>query len=373
MHFALLGVYVTALMWPQVPQLQSASATVSVAGRIVDAESRSPIPGARVMLMPTAPMFPPGAAGPLQAVTDANGQFVFEAVAPGRYRIDAQKTGFAPLAAAAAPRTLDVAAGQVTSRLDLALTKGGAITGRIVDASGEPASDVTVTALRQTAGPSGQVMARTLGMAQTNDLGEFRLAGLTEGNYVVIAAPLPQLAQSTATAGGTVLAPTYYPGTTSKDGAHIISLAAAQTVNGIEFSLLSMRAYQVSGVVVDETGSPLGGAMITLRADLSNGSLGVPTMARTDQNGTFRIGGVVSGTYRVMAGMSTPTMWSVRTGSTAAGGGVDAGITGGVYFGGANVGGPAVSPPAMALITPVEVTIDNADVTDLKVVLTARK
>jgi hypothetical protein len=74
-----------------------------------------------------------------------------------------------------------------------------------------------------------------------------------------------------------------------------------------------------------------------------------------------------------MAGMSTPTMWSVRTGSTAASGGVEAGITGGVHFGGATVGGPAVTPPDMALITPVEVTIDNADVTDLKVVLTARK
>jgi hypothetical protein len=104
MHLALLGIYVTALMWPQVPQLQSVPAGVSVAGRIVDAESRSPIPGARVMLMPTARMFPPGAAGPLQAVTDANGQFVFEAVAPGRYRIDAQKTGFAPLADPASPR-----------------------------------------------------------------------------------------------------------------------------------------------------------------------------------------------------------------------------------------------------------------------------
>jgi hypothetical protein len=372
MHFALLGVYVTALLWPQVPQLQSTSATVSVAGRIVDAESRSPIPGARVMLMPTARMFPPGAAGPLQAVTDADGQFVFEAVAPGRYRIDAQKTGFAPLAGAEAPRMLDVAAGQVMTRLDLALTKGGAITGRIVDAGGEPVSETTVTALRQTAGPSGQVMARTLGMAQTNDLGEFRLAGLPEGNYVVIAAPRPQppFAQSTAAAGSMALAPTYYPGTTSKDAAHIISLASAQTVNGIEFSLLSMRAYQVSGVAVDETGSPLGGAMITLRADPRNGSRGAPAMGRSDQNGTFRIGGVVSGTYRVMAGM--PTMWSAREGSTAASGGVASGITGGVVFG-ANVGGPAVTPPALALTTPIEVTIDNADVTDLKVVVTTRK
>jgi hypothetical protein len=371
MHFALLGIYVTALMWPQVPQLQSVPAGVSVAGRIVDAESHSPIPGARVMLMPTARMFPPGAAGPLQAVTDANGQFVFEAVAPGRYRIDAQKTGFAPLAGAAAPRTLDVAAGQVITSLDLTLTKGGAITGRIVDAGGEPASEITVTALRQTAGPSGQVMARTSGMAQTNDLGEFRLAGLPEGNYVVIAAPRPQppFAQSTA-AGGMALAPTYYPGTISKDAAHIISLAPAQTVNGIEFSLLSMRAYQVSGVVVDETGSPLGGAMITLMADPRNGGPGAPAMGRTDQNGTFRIGGVVSGTYRVMAGM--PTMWSVREGSTAAGGGVVSGITGGVFFG-ANVGGPAVTPSAMALTTPIEVTIDNADVTDLKVVLATRR
>ena len=359
MFLALLSAYVTALMWPQVPQVQPVSAGVLVTGLVIDAESRNPIPEAWVMLTQTAGTpSPPRATGPLQAFTDMNGQFVFEAVAPGRYQINAQKTGFAPLVD---PQTLELATGQAMPNLELALKTGGAITGRIVDAGGQPVSEVTVMALRLTAGPSGQRMASTTGMAPTNNLGEFRLASLSEGSYVVIAAPRPQppFAQSTTAAG---MAPTYFPGTTDKDSAQIINVTSGETVNGLRFSMLSTPVYQVSGVVIDEKGSRLSGAMVFLMADLGHGGSGPPAMGRTDQNGTFRIGGVVSGTYRLMAGM--PGL-----------------VGGGVFIGGATLGGSrAVTPPPAQTMTPapatasapIEVTVDNAYVTDLTIALGVR-
>src|SRR2546425_844649 len=190
-------------------------AGVPVSGRVLDAASHNPIAGARVMLFPAEQMFPPGAMGPREAVTDVNGQFVFDAVAPGRYRIDAQKVGFAPLADPSNSSVVEVTAGQALTGLELSLGKGGAITGRIVDAGGEPLPWIMVSALRQAAdAPVARGMAITAQMAQTNDIGEFRLASLPEGNYVVIAAPqpAPPFAQSTVPSGGLVAAPTYYPG-----------------------------------------------------------------------------------------------------------------------------------------------------------------
>lgn len=394
MSLALLTIYIASLLVAQTPPAQFVAGSARVAGRVVDAESRAPVAGARVMLMPMMLSLPdarhtpqpPGVGGSFQAVTDANGEFVLEALLAGRYAIDVQKAGFAPFSDRSEPRTLDVAAEQSIAGLELALKRGGAITGRIVDQSGEPLSEITVTALRQTAGPSGQSMATTAQMSQTNDLGEFRLAGLPEGEYVVIAAARPQSpfgaagAQPPASGGATVLAPTYYPGTVDRDAAHRINVGGAQTVSGVQFSLVSVSAYHVSGTVVDESGSPHAGAMVTLVADPRSRGPVSPAMGSSDRNGEFRIGGVVPGTYKVLASM--PTQWFGRGGSGASGGvasGVTGGVVGGVYVGGASAGGVAVSPTGGVGVgyplgpaggtSAIEVTVDNTDVTGLKIVL----
>src|SRR2546428_2081962 len=232
-----------------------------------------------------------------------------------------------------------------------------------------------LSALKQSADASpSRWMAFAAHIAQTNDVGEFRLASLTEGNYVVIAAPppAPPFSQSTVSAGGLVVAPTYYPGTTNKDAAQIISVASAQTVSGLQFSLVSTPAYQVSGVVVDETGAPVRGAMVMLVIDVRNGGTGAALMGSSDETGMFRIAGVVPGTYRLMAG--TQTMW--RGGSTASGGiaGGAVAVTGGVFVRGARLGGPGVPPPpATTKAAPIAGTGDNADGAGLKNILTTRR
>jgi hypothetical protein len=235
-------------------------------------------------------------------------------------------------------------------------------------------------------------------MAQTNDLGEFRLAGLAEGSYLVIASPRPVIpmpfAQHAGAGGGaTTLSVTYYPGATDKDGAQAIAVGKGQTVNGIQFGLVAVPAYQVSGVVVDEAGAPVAGSMVTIMVDPRSGARvapGPPAMGRSDENGAFRIGGVPSGRYRVMASM--PMTWS------AGGGGAgDLGFVGGTVIAqggaaiasgsmvvsssagaagvGTSAGAAGVVPyggPAMAA-APIEITVESADVSGLKIVLPARK
>src|SRR5262245_55749772 len=110
-------------------------AAAPVSGRLVDAESNKPIAGAHVMLIPArSQTVPPDATGPLETVTDADGRFMFDGVAPGQYQIDARMAGFAPLRDEAP--TVDTTAGQAITGLELYLKKGGAIAGRIVNAGG---------------------------------------------------------------------------------------------------------------------------------------------------------------------------------------------------------------------------------------------
>ena len=363
MSLAVLTVIVASLMAAQRLPGQPGDSDARVAGQVIDALSRSPLPGATVVLTPIGPGLPPPVAYTPQAVTDANGQFVFQRVFSGRYQLQAQKPGFAPLTGLFEQRTLDIAAGQSITGLELALQTGAVIAGRVVEASGRPFFGVTVSALRQTAGPDGRTIATTAQMAQTNVAGEFRLASLPEGNYVVIAAPMPPPPFAPAVSE-TVLAPTYYPGTPDKDAAQVIAVGSAQTVNGVQFSMVSLPAHHVSGVLVDEAGSPLAGAIVMLMTDPKKGGPPTPATVQTDENGRFQIGGIVPGTYRVTAGMS-----SLPPGPPVEGGSAGAArrVTGGVFVRDTRL---STTPPG---ITPLEITVENADITDLRIVVSTGK
>ncbi len=286
-----------------------------VLGRVVDADSKAPIAGARVMLFrvlqapPVEPMMPPS------TVTDENGRFAFGGLEPGRFSVNVQKQGYVidPLSA---PR-LDLQAGQAAS-LEIALARGGVLAGRILDQHGEPLSDMRVSALRANSERDGRLMPAGQPLAPTNDLGEFRISGLAPGEYILVASALPMgpSGSALATTPTTAWAPTYYPGTSNQSEAQPVVLQQGDTVTGLEFRMLSAPAYRVSGIVVDETGKPVADAMINLRAlrDGQQIAFGPGSLGRSNADGTFAIGGVISGRYAITA----TRMVSYSSGSSAA-------------------------------------------------------
>jgi hypothetical protein len=105
------------------------------------------------------------------------------------------------------------------------------------------------------------------GVGQTNDLGEFRIANLPKGDYLVIATQQERTPfDVSAPSPAKVAAPTYYPGTTERHSAQVSTVRAGETVGDVWFSVVSSAAFSVSGMVVDERGAPLTGAMVTLMA-----------------------------------------------------------------------------------------------------------
>lgn len=363
MNVAFLAIWLSSLIASQPIIGQLGASGGQVAGRVIDGISQTTLAGATVILTPT--MFPPGAAGPLQAVTNAKGEFVFERLVPGRYRLQAQKSGFAPLAGPFEERTIDVPAGQSITGLELALQPGALITGRIVDASGDPVVGVTVSALRRRAGPDGGVIATTAQMAQTNDRGEFQLASLPDGQYVVIAAPPPLPPFAPPSGSATTLAPTYYPGTPDKELAAVVPLAPAQAVTGLQFAMIALPAHQISGVVVDETGSPIAGAIVMLRIDPRSGGPPTPATGQTDENGAFRIGGIVAGAYQVMIGRSPQPVRAIPGGSSRGA------VAGGVFVGG--VIAPNLPPAGRTFQNPLEITVGDVDIAGLRILMSTAK
>ncbi len=343
-----------------------AATTGRIAGRVTVRGANTPIAGARILLFPAGPQS--GSIGmPPQITTDQDGRFAFEQLAPGAYRLDVQKTGFAPLITPGTrPSTIQVAAGQTVDGVQVQLQKGGVIAGKVLDPSGEPIADARIMALRRVDLPAGAAAPRLVpapmqGLQQTNDLGEFRVSGLAPGEYYIAAQPggAVALGGPAATSGSagtarTALTTTFFPGATDQAGAQSVTVASGAEVGNIVFTMQSAPAFRVSGVVVDEDGTPVARAMVMLMGDPRNGMfMGPAGRTQTQDDGRFVIGDVPSGSYRVMA--TVPFTF----GTAGTGGGISGGAFTTFSSGTSSVG---TAPPP-------EVVVTDNDIGGLRVVV----
>jgi len=179
----------------------------------------------------------------------------------------------------------------------------------------------------------------------------------------------------------TTLATTYYPGTTDTAAAQPIAVARGTEVGNISFMLLSLPAFRVSGLVVDENGSPIAGAMVMLMSDPRNGIfMGPAGNGRSGDDGRFAIDNVVTGTYRASAsvpiavggpGSGGFVSWGAVGGTTvvASGGSSAGGTSSGVV--GAAVGGVGrgAAPGGARQMDPAtEVVVSDGNVADVRIV-----
>jgi protocatechuate 3,4-dioxygenase beta subunit len=255
----------------------------SVAGTVLEAGSNTPVAGARVMLMSSA--FRPQSGRPpepLVTVTDQNGRYRFDALDPGRYRVSAQKAGFATTLGPGLPE-MALTAGERRTDLNVTIQRGAAVVGRVLDENGEPIANANVMAWRRPPIPNGAAASARLGLipagsaAQTNDLGEFRLFGLAPGDVYVQANSRSGFGRSVSPRSNVPL-PTYFPGSADVAGAMPITLAAGQTSGEITIKMVSAPAFQITGVVTDEGGRPVENALVRLVLERAPGEPPMPLM-----------------------------------------------------------------------------------------------
>jgi protocatechuate 3,4-dioxygenase beta subunit len=200
-----------------------------VVGRVVADSTGEPIRNARATLSPTTKEAS-------VVLTDADGRFRLAAPA-GRYRVAASKAGFAqgsaPANAAGAP-------------VELRLKKAAAITGKIVDERGEPVSGVKVAALSNEG-------ARTLvATAETDDQGEYRLGGLSEGALLI---RVTTLGAAGPAARPTQWIPdprdTYYPSAATTDDAQAVPVRTGDEREGIDIIVPADRLAGTPAAIFD--------------------------------------------------------------------------------------------------------------------------
>lgn len=299
-------VVLLALASPTAAQPSSRAGVITL--RVVEQGTSAPVADAQVRVVNATPpngsqLFDP----PREALTDTDGRYRFERMAPGRYNISINKTGYASPPPPTPPPFVVIEADRPTVELLIALPRGAVIAGRVLDVNGQPRADVRVMAMRRVPGSASGNFVPMMPPGLTNDLGEFRIHSLAAGEYVVQANPntrwLPLDSRADAPAPKLVTVSTYYPGTVDADIAQPVTLVAGQTLNGVEIGLLQVPTYSIAGIVVDQSGRPLANAGVTIAtASGSRISMAGPaTRVLTEDDGSFKLDGLTSGTYTVNA------------------------------------------------------------------------
>src|SRR5688572_27322313 len=161
--------------------------TASIRGRVVNATTGTPVRRATVS---AAYVNENGRSeGARNGQTDDNGAFEFRGLAAGRWTLRASKSGyieqqFGQRSAFATTDPIVLDEGQQFVA-DFRLSRGGAITGRVVDEFGDPLAGANVTALRVQSTAQGIRTTRTGTSVPSDDNGAYRIYNLPPGQYYV--------------------------------------------------------------------------------------------------------------------------------------------------------------------------------------------
>jgi hypothetical protein len=277
-----------------------ATGTGRIGGRVVQAGGTTPIRRAQVTLTGEQNV-------QRMVTTDADGRYEFSDLPAGRFTISAAKGGYLTLQYGQRRpfepgRLVTMTGGQVLRQVDLALPRGGVITGRIIDRFGEPAVGADIAVERYQYSSDGQRrLIRATGTA-TNDLGEFRVFGLMPGEYIVSAnrrqpPSLPNQGGGPATpVPGYVQ--TYNPGTASAADAQPVLLGVGGQA-AVQFGLAVGRLTRISGTITGSTGRAAAGADVMLVTVSAAGMASGRGSGSAAADGSFSISNVPPGDHFV--------------------------------------------------------------------------
>jgi protocatechuate 3,4-dioxygenase beta subunit len=294
--------------------------TGSIRGRVVGPGGR-PIEGALISTISAwAPGFVPPAPG--VTVSDAAGRYVIRGLHPGRYRLRARVPGF--VAQEYGRTRADGTGMSITVRddhhvqgIDLTLTRGSAITGRVVDRHGEPLEGILLQIWSPGSANGRVTLTPGTRVQRTDDRGVFRLAGLLPGVYYVAAVDDggrwhvgdDQLTTPGARDPDLQRAPrVFYPVSTGIADALPVHVGVGLDAGGTDIVFDPAPGARVHGVARDAAGATLAGT-VTLDVSVRSGVPAVNALRATvAADGSFEVVGVPPGDYVLRAQMAGPVL-----------------------------------------------------------------
>jgi hypothetical protein len=291
--------------YPAFPQSkESKSPSGSISGQVT--KDGKPAAGVSVV------MAPPNSAvrADARTITDEAGRFQLTHVPAGWYLIQALAPAFIGPKYQMSVRdgkAINLADGETVEGVDIAVTRGGVITGKVIDADGQPLvlESIQVTGLYE-GGQKGQLYLPDYFMFLTDDRGVYRLFGVPPGRYIVGVGVDERQGYVRQGSGRSYHALTYHPNVTDESKAKIVEVTSGGEATGVDITLgQAAKAYEASGRIVDaETGKPVVGINYgygSVDEDKSYFVSSTTPGSTSNLRGEFRLEGIVPGRYAAFA------------------------------------------------------------------------
>ncbi len=298
--------------------------TASISGRVT--LNGKPAQRIQVTLVP-GPYGSPDTPGRQKVKTDDEGRYQFKNLAAGRYGLIAASyvnTSADLLDSSTKPfKVCTLATGEELKDFDLALVRGGVMTGRVTDTDGNPVIATEV----QLAFEDGQGKRQRFPAFQTNedmfstdDRGVYRLFGLPPGRYLVSVGI--KVGQGEYTFGSTrgYYQRTYHPNVADEAQAAVIEVKAEEEATGVDIRVAPMeKTYQASGRIIDaETNQSVAGSHYDFGIVEGERLRSVYAGFTADEQGQFYLRGLAPSRYGVTASgglnpnsFSDPTLFEI--------------------------------------------------------------
>jgi hypothetical protein len=297
-------------------QTQNAARKQStVRGRVIYDDTRRPLRRVQVTIYDPAAKIN---SRYLVAWTDGRGDFQIKEVPTGKYFVVVTAPGIVRSGADdsdESQRDHTSVTVDGTSRPDVVIRvkRGGAISGKVTYADGDPAVNASIRILRKKDGKWTPVNLWTgsEGRVLTDERGVYRVSGLAPGEYLVGAAEERrglELYARDDPDGATLLnrallMPTYYDGATNLAGATPLTIQAGSEETNINITLADRPVHSISGLVtLKGDNHPIARARISLKRkgdDLPSVSDWEQPVTNTDVQGRFTFDEVQDGSYTI--------------------------------------------------------------------------
>jgi len=248
------------------------------------------------------------------AVTGEDGRFEVDNIPPGSHLVSAVMAGYM-LGTAGQRHPADVPTlvefqSRSVRNVEIRLTPLGIISGTVVDEKGQPVAgaEIVVSRVHSREGCRGC-------RAVTDAGGRYRLTGLRDGRYRVVAFAPP----TGTTAAGDAAAPvrpapirsqaagvapparplTYYPGTELPAQAATVAVAAGTQVDA-SFALVRSTLTRIAGTILDSRGNPVRDYLVMLDGPPAQPQSLLPRYIEVGADGRFELKDVAPGDYTLL-------------------------------------------------------------------------
>ena len=281
----MLAAAATGLAQTQPPRADEKPA--SVAGEVRNAMSGMPVERAHISLR----RYNNGGWDKYGALTNAEGKYTIRGIPAATYQVTLDRVGFVP-PLEVTRNALVLKAGEKKDDFKVKLVPVGAISGRVLDAEGQPVEGINVYA------EAGTLSQRTGGV--TDDRGQFRIGGLSPGKYRVRTVPQALPLPPEIRTDGTVevyYAATYHPGAVDEKGGTRVIVGPASDVTGVDIRMVRTPIVRLAGKV---SGIPEGAKNVFVQMMQANGGQS-SSGGQVKADGSFEIWRPNPGKYNLRA------------------------------------------------------------------------